>query len=173
MDSELYNCICMGKDSSINDFENKYQEFIDEANESNKALLGAIGAYRKKFFDLDRKNIPGKKSLREFIDDKDKTLLETYMEFMGCLNDDPVRNREFIIKNSPSLSEVILEYRKYVKVTIKEQKVISFKELNEAVNSNLKFSGKARMNKEELLEIVKKTLDEKVGDNIVVIGSND
>lgn len=173
MDSELYNCICMGKDSSINDFGNKYQEFIDEVNESNKALLGAIGAYRKKFFDLDRKNILGKKSLREFIDDKDKNLLKTYMEFMGCLNDDPVRNREFIIKNSPSLSNVVREYRKYVKVTIKGQKAISFKELNEAVNSSLKFSGKARMNKEELLEIVKKTLDEKVGDNIIVIDSND
>lgn len=173
MNSELYNCTCMGEDSSINNFANKYQEFIDEVNECDKSLLGVIGAYRNKFFDLDRKNILGKKSLREFIDNKDKNLLETYMEFMSCLNDNPVRNRKFIIENSPKLSEAVREYRKYVKVVIKEQKVISFQELNDAVTSSLKFSGKARMNKDELLDIVKKILDEKVGDNIVVIGSND
>lgn len=168
--SDLYSCDCMGENSRIDDFDDKYQEFMDEVEECEKELLGVIRAYRERFVYLDRQSIQGKKSLREFIEDKDGKILDTYMEFMRCLNDNPVRNREFIIKNSTDLSKVIIEYEKYISTS--DKKIISFKDLSKDINSSIKFSGRARMGKDEFLDIVKNILDEK-GENMSVIISFD
>lgn len=168
--SVLYSCKCMYEHSGIDGFEDKYQEFMDEVQASEKEVLGVIGSYREAFINLDRKNIEGRKTLREFIGEKDSELLDVYMEFMNYLNNDPIENRKFIIENSPKLAEIIGQYRKYMMIVNPpaQEAKISFNDLSKAINKSIRFSGKSRMNKDEFLDIIEKTLDEKGGDDIII-----
>lgn len=165
---DLYNCDCLGKNANFDSFEEKYQDFMSEVEEAEKRLLGAIGEYRKEFLDLDRKNIENKKSLREFIKDKDINLFQTYINFMNKLHDDPVSNRKLIIEKSDELAEVIIEYQKYISTKEVIGK-ISFKALSKAINKGVILSGRAEMSKEEFLKIVEKALNEEVGDKTIII----
>ncbi len=166
----LYNCKCMGLDSTLDDFQTKYELFMEEVEECGATISGILLTYREEFLKLDKKTLDKKKSLRAYIKDKDEQLLDTYMNFMNYINDNPVKNIDYIVKNSDSLSKIILEYKKHIEKEngINKDKV-SIDKITTSVNSAIKHTGKAYITKKEYLEIIKDILDKKVGDKFILI----
>lgn len=112
----------------------------------------------------------GKKTLREFIKDKDEDILKIYIQFMGYVNDDLLGNKQFIMENVDILSKVIVEYINYINENIEKPiREISLDNLNESIINGIKFSGKSRLSKEEILEIIKEILDKDMKDKVLVI----
>ncbi|NMB27181.1 MAG: hypothetical protein GX987_03880 [Tissierellia bacterium] len=168
---DLYHCKCMGKSSTLNDFTLKYEEFMEEVEKAEKTLFGVIDSYRREFIKLDRINLENKKTLRQFIRDKDEKLLTTYMDFMSFLNVNPIENKGFIIKSSKELSNIVKQYKKYIKIGPGpvNRAEIQVEDLNKTIINSIKFTGKSRMDKGEFLGTIKKVLDEEVGDKIIII----
>lgn len=170
VDNEFYSCDCMGDKDKLDDFNDKYKQFLNEISEYEKTLSKVVDSYRQEFIKLEKKKVKGKKTLREFIKDKDEDILKIYIQFMGYVNDDLLGNKQFIMENVDILSKVIVEYINYINENIEKPiREISLDNLNESIINGIKFSGKSRLSKEEILEIIKEILDKDMKDKVLVI----
>jgi hypothetical protein len=170
VESKLYSCDCMQGMDKLEDFDNKYKIFLEEIAEYEKTLLSIIDCYRQEFIKLDKNNVPGKKTLKEFIKDKHQNMLKIYAKFMSCINDDILGNKQFIMENTEKLSEIVSKYVKYIEGPQKPLlEEISLDKLNRSIINGIKFSGKSRLNKEEVLLIVKDILDKTMKDKVLII----
>ena len=71
------------------------------------------------------------------------------MDFYVILNVNPIENKGFIIKSSKELSNIVKQYKKYIKIGPGpvNRAEIQVEDLNKTIINSIKFTGKSRMDK--------------------------